>query len=164
MKNIKGVICYGVAGLLSILNLAWFALDYMTVKVTGFGSSGQSVYWGLNHLADATGDTKTSFVFAVVTLVLSCLLAVTCVLGLLNSLGILKIKCMAIVNYVLAGLTLVASLLAMVFMVVAIGDVPSGAGYTTTVGTGLILPFVFAVVSLVAVIVANLHGKTKTAE
>lgn len=159
MKNIKGVICYGVAGLLSILNLAWFALDYLTVKVMGV-TSGASVYEGLKHIGDAAGNEKTSLIFAIVTLVLSCLLAVTCVLGLLNSLGILKIKCMAIVNYVLAGLTVVTSLLAMVMMIVAIGD----SNGTVTVGTGLILPFVFAVVALVGVVVANLRGKTKTAE
>ncbi len=157
MQKIKGIVCYGAAALLSILNLAWFALDYAVMKVSSVTIGAGSVYDLLKNVDVLTGDAKTSMVFAIITLVLGCLLAVGCVLGLLNQLGILKVKFVAIVNYVLAGLTVAASLLAMVMMIVALG---SGA----SVGAGLILPFVFAVVSLVGVILANVNLGKKDAQ
>ena len=157
MQKIKGIVCYSVAALLSVLNLAWFALDYATMKFMGSTVGAGSVYDLLKHVGDLTAEAQASMIFAIVTLAVSCLLAVGCVLGLLNELGVLKIKCVAIVNYVLAGLTVVSSILAMALMISALG---SGA----TVGAGLVVPFVFAVVALVGVVLANVNLGKKNAQ
>ena len=157
MQKIKGIVCYSVAAVLSILNLAWYALDYAVMKFMGTTVGAGSVYDLLKHVGDLTDKAQASMIFAIITLVLSCLLAVGCVLGLLNELGVLKIKFVAIVNYVLAGLAVVSSILAMALMISALG---SGA----SVGAGLIVPFVFAVVSLVGVILANVNLGKKNAQ
>lgn len=155
MQKIKGIVCYSVAALLAVLNLAWYALDYAVAKYAGAKAGYGSVY-DLFKLNGLTGDAKTSEVFAIITLVLACLLAVGCVIGLLNELGVLKLSVIKYVNYALAALTVVSSVVALALMASAIKDVPY-----SSVGEGLILPLVFSVVSLAAVVVATLNFKKK---
>ncbi len=164
MKNLKGIIGYGVGALMAVLTLAWNAMAFMTVKVSGVPSTSISIYDVLGD-STMTGNAKTSMIMSIIALVLACVLAVGCVLGLLNELGVVKIKFMNYVNYALAGLFVVFALLAVIFMAMYCGDLnklTSGVN-PYHVGAGLIMVLISSVVSLAGILAATLHFGKKNA-
>ncbi len=164
MKNLKGIIGYGVGALMAVLTLAWNAMAFMTVKVSGVPSTSISIYDVLGD-STMTGNAKTSMIMSIIALVLACVLAVGCVLGLLNELGVVKIKFMNYVNYALAGLFVVFALLAVIFMAMYCGDLnkPTSGVNPYHVGAGLIMVLVSSVVSLAGILAATLHFGKKNA-
>lgn len=162
MKNLKAIIGYGCAGLLSILTLAWYALDYAVLKAAGQSAGIKSLYWLLGQDTTGAGDLATSKIMAIIALVCACLLAVTCVLGLLNELGVLKIKWIKYVNYAVAGLFVLFALLALIFCATYCADLNKGApsGQGIFVGAAYIVTLVMSIVALAGVLVATL-GKKK---
>ncbi len=164
MKNLKGIIGYGVGALMAVLTLAWNAMAFMTVKVSGVPSTSISIYDVLGD-STMTGNAKTSMIMSIIALVLACVLAVGCVLGLLNELGVVKIKFMNYVNYALAGLFVVFALLAVIFMAMYCGDLnkPTSGVNPYHVGAGLIMVLISSVVSLAGILAATLHFGKKNA-
>ncbi len=165
MKNLKGIIGYGVGAIMAVLTLAWNAMAFMTVKVSGVPSTSISIYDVLGD-STMTGNAKTSMIMSIIALVLACVLAVGCVLGLLNELGVVKIKFMNYVNYALAGLFVVFALLAVIFMAMYCGDLnkPTSGVNPYHVGAGLIMVLISSVVSLAGILAATLHFGKKKAE
>lgn len=163
MKNLKGVISYGVAALFAVLTLAWNAMAFVTAKA-GSISSSTTVYDA--YSMSATGDTQTAKIMSIIALVLACLLTVACVLALLNELGVVKIKYMNYVNCALAALFVLFALLAIIFCGMACADtnkIASGYGVTSSVGAGLAMVLVSAVVCLATIIYATVVEAKKKA-
>ncbi len=157
MNKIKNIVCYSVGILLSILTFAWYALDSMTAKM-GSISSGISVYDTLAE--DTTGSARTSMVFAIIALVFAVLLAIACVLGILNELGKIKGNWAFWVVLGVAILFLVASLVAMACMASYCGEANDLIGTNAySCGAGLILPFVFSIIALAATCLTKLNLK-----
>ncbi len=168
MKNLKGVIGYALGILFSVLVLAWNAMAFYTVTVSAYGqkvSTSQSIYDALS-MSGFTGDMQTAKIFAIITLVFACILAVTCVIGLLHELGVIKFKYITYINYAVAGLVAVFALLAIIFCGIACSDANklTGSGVSTSVGAGLVMNFISAVVALAGILFATINGKKKKAE
>ncbi len=161
MKNLKGVICYSAATLFAVLTLAWNATAFITVRAGGISAS-TSIFDVYSKTA--TGDTQTAKIMSIIALVLACVLALGCVLALLNELGIVKVKFMNYVNCALAGLFVLFALLAIIFCGMACADankIASQFGTTSSVGVGLIMVLISALVALAAVVFATVSKKNK---
>lgn len=158
MKNLKGVIGYTVGALFSILTLAWNALAMYGTKNIG----SVSLYDAYKNADQfdllkklGYGNLYAGRILSIITLVIACLLAVTCVLGLLNELGVVKIKFMSYVNYALAALFVVFALVALILVAVDCKD-------PTYVGAGMIMVLITSLVSLAGILYATLSGKKST--
>lgn len=157
MKNLRGIIGYSVAGIMAVLTLAWNAMAFQTAKILGRTNS-VSIYDVYSEAA--SGDVQTAKIMSIIALVLACILTVTCVLGLLNELGVVKIKFMNYVNYAVAGLFVLFALLAIIFCAVNCGDYNDLAGTNVlSVGAGLIMVLISAVASLAGILTATIRGK-----
>lgn len=145
MSKLKDVICYGIAAVLGLLTYAWYALAVTTTKM-GTITISQSVWKTMGE--NGTGLGKTSIIFAVISLVLATLLAIACVIGILNHYGKVKANWISWVAIGLAAAFVVASVLAMALMIAYISDL--GMSSISSVGAGLIIPVVCSVLALVA--------------
>lgn len=175
MKNLKGIIGYGVGAIMAVLTLAWNAMAFFTTKLAGatesasmydaYGKDEGKMLEAFDKLVSGA-CFNASRILSIVTLVVACLVAVGCVLGLLNELGVVKIKFMNYINYALAGLFVVFALLSLILMAVSCGKYNDLAAGTTSlsVGAGLIMVLISSVVSLAGILTATLNfGKKKAA-
>lgn len=163
MKNLKGILGYGVAEVMSILTLAWSAMAFQSAK-SPLGNELISIFDVLSETLD--GKAQTSKIMAIIALVLACILTVTCIFGLLDQLGILKIKFIAYVNYAVAGLFVLFALLALIFCAMYCSDMNkllSLAKSSLSVGAGLIMYLVSSIAALAGVLVATINPKKKAA-
>lgn len=173
MKNLKAILGYGVTMVVSALVFVWYCLAGLTMKVPAmFGAEAttesQKIWDILKEEENILDSNKytISNVFAIIALVLACILIVTSILGLLNSMGVVKLGFMPIVNYVVAGLFLVASIVAFVLMMsyanecvdFMLGGVEV-EGFSFTAGIGYILTMVSSVVAVAGVVVGSLGSK-----
>lgn len=169
MKNLKGIIGYGVGALMAVLTLAWNAMAFFSTKL---GSASMYETYGNEEgkaleLLDkyvSGACFNASRILSIVTLVVACLVAVGCVLGLLNELGVVKIKFMNYVNYALAGLFVLFALLSLILLAVSCGKYNDLAGTSVcSLGAGLIMVLISSVVSLAGILAATLHFGKKNA-
>ena len=116
MKKFIGAICSGIAG---ILTFVWLSLDWFVVKTTA-GVDYREAVKGWELIADKEGMYAKVFegaytlykVFAILMLVLACLLIVSAVVMLLKNLNVIKCK---------FNLSIINNILLTVFVVAVIG-------------------------------------------
>ena len=172
MKNLKAILGYGVTMVASALVFVWYCLAGLTMKAPSVLTGGKSMtestkVWDvLKEEGVDSNKFTTSNSFAIIALVLACILIVTSILGLLNSMGVIKLGFMPIVNYVVAGLFLVASIVAFACMMSyasEMAELMTGGldieGFSFTAGIGYILTMVSSVVAVAGVVVGSLGSK-----
>ncbi len=149
-SQIKCIVGNSLIHVASILILCFFALNLIE------GGGKNSIYYGITHMAQATGANIVYYIvanaFYTLVLTLAIVMLIESALGLFGAIFDERGLNMTVPNRVLSMIAMIAALMGLVFMIVYV-SLAGVAG--ASVGAGPITVFISSIVAVVGAFVAQ---------